>query len=403
MTRDRSRPPRDPRQRCDALDAHGRDGDRDRNARRASGSPIGVFGLAYLVVIGRPRHVRPCTPATAARRRDPQRRVATGRPDLVDRNGEILATDIKMASLYAEPRNILDPDEATELITSVLPDLDAGDRPQEALRRRSGFVWLKREITPEQQAQIHALGIPGIGFLRENKRFYPGGPTAAHIVGLVNIDNQGIAGIEKYVDDHGLSDLHTAGLRRQGEDLEPVKLSIDLRVQHILRDELVQRDGALQGDCRDRRLLNVHTGEVLAMASLPDYDPNNPVDALKPDRLNRMSAGVYELGSVFKSFTFAMALDSGKVTHERQHRRVSALHCRPLHHPRLPRQASRADACRRSSPIRPTSARRGWRSGSVPEGQHAYLERFGLLDKVKTELPEAPSRSCRSAGRSSPP
>ena len=142
---------------------------------------------------------------------------------------------------------------------------------------------------PKQQSQIHALGIPGIGFLTENRRFYPGGPTAAHIVGLVNIDNQGIAGIEKYIDDHGLADLHAAGFAR-GEDLEPVKLSIDLRVQHILRDELVRRDGPLPGDRRRPASSSTSTpARCWRWPRCRTTIPNNPVDALKPDRLNRMT------------------------------------------------------------------------------------------------------------------
>ena len=192
-------------------------------------------------------------------------------------------------------------------------------------------MWIKREITPTQQAEIHALGIPGVGFLTENRRFYPGGSTAAHLMGLVNVDNQGIAGIEKYVDDRWLADLHTAGFAR-GEDLDPVKLSIDLRVQHVLHDELAGAMERYQAIAATGVILDVHTGEVLAMASLPDYDPNNPVDAQKPDRLNRMSAGAYELGSVFKSFTFALALDSGAVKMTDKIDATQRDPCRRLHH-----------------------------------------------------------------------
>ena len=217
---------------------------------------MGAFALAYLVLVGRLVMFGLMPPAAAGA--DPAASVATGRPDLVDRNGEVLATDIKMASLFAEPRNILDPDEATELISSVLPDLDAA-ATRKKLSGDNGFVWLKREITPAQQDAIHTLGIPGIGFLRENKRFYPGGPSAAHLMGLVNIDNQGIAGIEKYVDDHGLRDLHVAGFGRE-DSLEPVRLSIDARVQHILRDELAAAVERYRAIAATGVIINVHTG-----------------------------------------------------------------------------------------------------------------------------------------------
>ena len=344
-----------------------------------------VFLLAFVTVIGRLVMFGLMGSDGGNGFVDPNGAVGTSRPDLVDRNGEILATDIKMASLYAEPRNILDPDEATELITSVLPDLDAT-----ALRKKlsgdAGFVWIKREITPTQRKQIHDLGIPGVGFLSENRRFYPGGPTAAHIVGLVNVDNQGIAGLEKYVDDRWLSDLHQAGFAR-GEDLEPVKLSLDLRVQHILRDELTAAIERYQAIAATGIVLNVKTGEVLAMVSLPDFDPNDPVDANKPDRLNRTSAGAFEVGSIFKSFTFAMALDSGAVTLED---RIDA--SRPIRVGRFTindfhgknRVLTVPEVFIYSSNV--GAARMALKVGG--ERQKAYLERFGFTRKVKTDLPE---------------
>ena len=233
------------------------------------------------------------------------------RPDLVDRNGETLATDIKTASLYAEPKRIIDADEALELLSSVLPDLDQ-EQTYSKLKSGLGFVWLKRQLTPRQQSQIMALGLPGIGFRTEKQRYYPGGANASHIVGLVDVDNRGIAGMEKYVDQNGLSDLREAGMAIE-KDLAPVKLSIDCRVQHVLHDELAQAMDRYRAIGAGAVVLNVHTGEVVAMASLPDYDPNNPYNAMEKDRLNRMSAGVYEMGSTFKTFTTAMALDSGKV------------------------------------------------------------------------------------------
>ena len=138
-------------------------------------------------------------------------RIMAARPDLIDRDGELLATDIRVASLYGEPRRIIDPDEAVEALSSVLPDIDYAEWHRK-LSSGAGFVWLRREITPKQQAAVMALGIPGIGFRNETRRFYPGGPTAAHIVGLVNIDNAGTAGIEKFVDDQGVGTLQAMGI-----------------------------------------------------------------------------------------------------------------------------------------------------------------------------------------------
>src|SRR5690606_14672720 len=241
----------------------------------------------------------------------PQTRPTASRPDILDRNGQVLATDIKTASLFAEPRRIVDIDEAIEKLQTVLPDLDY-TQTYRKLDSDAGFVWLRRQVSPRQQADILALGVPGLGFRTEKRRFYPGGATASHILGLVNIDNKGIAGMEKYIDDQGLADLQALGLA--GPDtLEPVKLSIDLRAQYILHEEL---SGALEryhAKAAGGVALNARTGEVLAMAPWPDYDPNNPYNALEKDRLNRMSAGVFEMGSTFKLFTTAMALDTGKV------------------------------------------------------------------------------------------
>ena len=229
-------------------------------------------------------------PSAGGNGADPAPPLATGRPDLVDRNGEVLATDIKMASLFAEPRNILDPDEATELITSVLPDLDAAAIRKKLCRRRRLRLAEARDHARRSRPQIHALGIPGIGFLRENKRFYPGGPTAAHLIGLVNIDNQGIAGIEKYVDDHWSRAICTRAGFARGERPRAGQ-AVDRR-RASSTSCATSSSGAMeryQAIAATGIILNVHTGEVLAMASLPDYDPNDPVDALKPDRLNRMS------------------------------------------------------------------------------------------------------------------
>ena len=237
--------------------------------------------------------------------------LAASRPRILDRNGAELALDIQVQSLFAEPKLIENPDEIFESLITVLPDLDF-DVTMKRLKSGAGFVWLKREITPAQHQDILALGLPGVGFRNESKRFYPAGPTASHILGHTNIDNQGIAGFEKHLDDTGLRALHQSGFAVV-DDIEPVSLSIDLRVQHFVREALAESMKKYRAIGAAGVVLDVHTGEILGMASLPDYDPNNPVDALKKDRLNRMSAGVYEMGSTFKTFTTAMALDSGKV------------------------------------------------------------------------------------------
>ena len=307
------------------------------------------------------------------------------RPDLTDRNGEILATDIKTASLYAEPKRIVDADETLEMLTSVIADLDQ-EQTYRKLKSGLGFIWLKRQMTPKQQSMVMKLGLPGIGFRSEKRRFYPGGSTASHIVGLVDVDNKGIAGMERYVDKSGLSDLRDAGFTTEKE-LEPVKLSIDLRVQHVLRDEISKAMERYQAIAAGAVVLNIHTGEVLGMASLPDYDPNNPFNALEKDRLNRMSAGTFEMGSTFKTFTTAMALDEGKVTLTSKFDASRPIHIggftiNDFHGKR--RVLSVPEIFIFSSNI--GTAKEADLVGT--DNHRAFLRRIGLLDKMVTEIPE---------------
>src|SRR5262249_59310861 len=185
--------------------------DRAAKAKARLGLAIAVFALGYGVIAGRLVMFAVAAESQLVRRSNAADAVATARPDILDRKGEILATDVRAPSLYAEPHRMSDVDEAVALVTAVLPDLETAE-VRERLSSKRRFVWLKREITPEQRMAVHRLGLPGIGFMTENKRVYPNGVAAAHIIGHVNIDNQGIAGIEKWLDSKGLADLHLAGL-----------------------------------------------------------------------------------------------------------------------------------------------------------------------------------------------
>jgi cell division protein FtsI (penicillin-binding protein 3) len=343
---------------------------------------MGVFLAIYGAIAGRLVYLGIQEPADSG---PPGARITAARPDIVDRNGEVLATDIKTSSLFAEPRRIVDADEAIEQLATVLPDIDY-EQTYHKLKSGTGFVWLKRQLSPKQQSEIMKLGIPGIGFRTENRRFYPGGETAAHIVGLTNIDNQGIAGMEKYIDEQGLADLQATGLATE-KDLAPVKLSIDLRVQYIVRDEILAAMERYHAIAAGAVVLKIKTGEVMAMSSVPDFDPNNPFNAQDKDRLNRMSAGLYEMGSTMKSFTTAMALDSGKVTLQS---RFDA--SRPI---TIGRQTIRdfhgkgrvltvPEVFIYSSNI--GSAREAQTVGI--EGHREFLYRLGILERMRTELPE---------------
>jgi len=359
-------------------------------ARKATGGrarsrvimTMAVFFGIYATIAGRLVYLGLEEPEEA---RGPVSRITASRPDILDRNGEVLATDIKTASLFAEPRRIVDADEVIEKLQTVLPDIEV-EQTYHKLKNGAGFVWLKRQLTPRQQSDIMALGLPGIGFRTEKRRFYPGGETASHILGLTNIDNQGIAGMEKYIDDQGLADLRATGLVGP-DNLKPVKLSIDIRVQHIVHDEISRAMEKYQAIAAGAVVLNAKTGEVMAMASVPDFNPNNPKNALDKDRLNRMSAGVYEMGSTIKSFTTAMALDSGKVdlnstfdarkpiTIGRQTIRDFHGKGRVLTVPEVFIYSSNIGSAREADVV-------------GIEGHREFLKRIGLLDRMETELPE---------------
>jgi len=365
---------------------YGLDVNRNAKAKARLGLAIVAFAVVYGVIAARLVMFAEQSDGYGTRRSVTQDAVATARPDILDRNGQILATDVKTPSLFAEPRKLIDVDEAEELLTAVLPDLDASEA-RDRLSSKRGFVWLKREITPKQQQEIHRLGIPGVGFLTENKRVYPNGPIVSHEIGHVNIDNQGIAGIEKWLDGQGLAALHMAGLATDRLE-KPVELALDLRVQFALRGELIAAREKFKAKAASGVVLNVTTGEIVALVSEPDYDPNNPHEANDPTRINRLTTGVFEMGSSFKVLTVAMALDSGKATlssmfdasHPLQYGRFAIHDYEPMH-----RALSVPEIFTYSSNI--GAARMALAVGV--NGHQAFLKKMGQLDRLRTELPES--------------
>ncbi|SFD19788.1 cell division protein FtsI (penicillin-binding protein 3) [Bosea sp. CRIB-10] len=348
---------------------------------------LGFSGL-FLAIIARLVMLGAFPGDQVGLRRATSNAISAARPDILDRNGIQLATDIRTVSVFAEPRNILDKDEATELLTAVLPDLNAKEL-RDKLSTKKGFVWVKREITPRQQAEVHRLGIPGVGFVPENKRVYPNGNVAAHVLGFANVDNVGIAGIEKYIDSQGLQDLNGAGFTVQASDLKPVQLSIDMRVQHLLRDELVKGIEKYRAIAAAGAIMDVNTGEMIALVSLPDFDPGNPVDALEKDRINRMNVGVYEMGSTFKALTIAMALDSGKATINSTYSTAGGMM-------RFGRQVIKEYHGTGRTLTVPEVFLHSSNMGSIKmalsvgvEGHKAFLKKMMQLDRMTTELPES--------------
>ncbi len=220
------------------------------------------------------------------------------RAAITDRNGEVLATDVEVPSLYVDARKVIEPVATADALRTVLPDLDR-DHLISMFTSERAFLWIKRKLGPRQQAAVHALGLPGLGFKHEPHRVYPKGKSAAHILGYVDVDNHGIAGIERGLD-----------ARIDGAK-EPVVLSLDMRVQHAVEQELAASIKTFSAKSAAGVVMDVNTGEVLGLASLPDYDPNMPMAADGTARFNTATRGVYEMGSTFKVFTAAIALETG--------------------------------------------------------------------------------------------
>ena len=310
------------------------------------------------------------------------------RPDIVDRRGNVLAADVPRASIFAEPYRMANVDQALMALMSVLPDLDVEKLRKRLSDKRRKFVWVARKVPREVESRIVALDIPGIRVMKEKKRVYPMGRLTAHVIGFTNIDRRGLSGIERWLDTGGR--LFMASRAKAGDEALPVQLSLDVRVQEAVRAELEAAKEKFKAIGAGGLVMDVNTGEVLALVSLPDFDPNDPnrKEALAKDRLNRMTAGVFELGSVIKAVTFAMALENGTAWLEKKY------------DARFPLKIGRAK-------IRDYHAQRRWLS--VPEifiyssnigtarmalevglQKHwAFLQKVGLTERLRTELPES--------------
>jgi len=300
--------------------------------------------------------------------------IGVERADIVDREGVLLATSLPTVSLYAHPKEIADRAEAARKIASVLTDMSASDL-QAKLRENRAFLYLRRNLTPRQEYDINALGIPGLYFEKGEKRIYPQGELTAHVVGLTDLDNKGIAGVEKS-EERELKGRH-----------EPLRLSVDVRVQTILRNELVRAVEDFTAVGATGMVMDVRTGELLAMVSLPDFNPNYLSSATPEAMFNRATLGVYEMGSTFKLFNTAAMLDDGVATpastFDATHPLEFAGYTIHDDHP-MNRWATMADILVDSSNI--GSARMAMELGI--DRQREFLNRMGLLRPAALELPE---------------
>ena len=296
------------------------------------------------------------------------------RADIVDRNGVLLATSLPTDSLYARPHEIRDPAEAARAISQVLPDLTA-DKLQAELTSDRAFLYLKRNLTPSQVYSVNALGIPGLYFEKDAKRVYPQGVLAAHAVGLTDLDGKGVAGIEKSFD-AALAERH-----------EPLRLSLDIRVQTVMRAELAKTMADFNAIGATGMVLDVHTGELISMVSLPDFDPNNMKDASAEAMFNRATLGVYEMGSTFKLFDAAAAIDTGVANVNSSYDASHPIHIARFEisddHPQN-RWLTVPEILIYSSNI--GAAKMALDLGT--DRQKDYMGRFGLLHPAAIEIPE---------------
>jgi cell division protein FtsI (penicillin-binding protein 3) len=298
------------------------------------------------------------------------------RAEITDRNGQILAISLPTVSVFADPRQIIDPVEAAKKLKQVLPRLDYDMAVQRLSESTKQFVYLERQITPREEMAINALGIPGIDFQPSEERHYPMGNLAAQVLGGVDVDEHGVAGVEKSFD------------QRLSTDTSPLRLSLDIRVEGVVREELLKAMDEFQAIGACGIVMDVNTGEVIAMVSLPDYDANNFRTAPADDRFNRAVTGMYEPGSTFKLQTASMALDNGIVHIWDEFDAAHPIHIgrftitdfegkhRWLYLPEVLAYSSNLGAAHIAMDV-------------GAERQRAWLKMMGMFARVPIELPEA--------------
>jgi cell division protein FtsI (penicillin-binding protein 3) len=296
------------------------------------------------------------------------------RASIEDRNGSIIAVNLATASLFVNPSKVVESKQAAEKLCRIFENSKCSEI-REKITSDKTFHWLKRHLTPIEQQHINDLGLAGINFMKDEKRVYPHGNLFAHVVGYVDVDGNGLSGIERYFDE------------RLKNNNEPVKLAVDIRIQQILRDEILEQAIAHSAIGGSGIVMDVNTGEIIAMTSLPDFDPHNVGLAGERARFNQVTLGAYELGSTFKILTLAMGLDGKHIgindafnTDEvikignkqiQNYRGKGGIMATP-------------EVLMYSSNI--GSAQIGMKVGS--RKQREYLSELGMLSQVKVELPE---------------
>jgi cell division protein FtsI (penicillin-binding protein 3) len=352
----------------------------------------GCFFVAFGLVGGRMAVLASSVPE------EPVREVSTApilstRADITDRNGRLLATNLATHALYAQPRQMIDPARAARELARIFPDLDEERLLRDFTGERT-FVWIRRQISPEQMQDVHDIGEPGLLFGPREMRLYPNGPIAAHVLGgagygregVASAEVIGVAGVERFFDER-LRDPATSG---------PLALSLDLTVQSALEEVLDSGVTLMNAKGAAGIIMDVETGEIVAMASLPDFDPNRrPPVATEGDPgdsplFNRAIQGVYELGSVFKIFAVAQAMELGIINpltmiDTQGPMTWGRFRIRDSHH--MPPTMTATDVIVESSNV--GTAHIALMIGAAR--QRAFLDSFGLLEPTTVEMTEARS------------
>lgn len=369
---------------------------RDKSRLRAEGRLIvmgAMFALAYGAIgirMGALAGTAPEEPQSASIGSP----IIGQRADITDRNGRLLATNLDTHSLYAHPKDMVDPARCARELAAIFPEL----KEEQLLKDFTGsrkFVWIRRQLSPEQMQQVHDIGSPGLVFGPREMRLYPNGAIAAHILGGASYGREGVAsaevigvaGIERKFDDY---------LRDPANEGAPLELSLDLTVQAAAEAVLAGGMSIMNAKGAASVLMDVHTGEIISMVSLPDFDPNNrPQVLLTGDQsdsplFNRAVQGVYELGSTFKIFAVSQAMELGLVSPDtmintRGPLQWGKFRIRDFHD--YGAELSTTDVIVESSNI--GTARIAMQIGA--ERQQDFLRSLGFMESTPVELQEAPS------------
>ncbi len=292
----------------------------DKMRQRAEGRllVLGVFFLFAFAVVGARMGMLATSDPVEPRASAQGAAISAARADIVDRNGSLLATNFETHALYAETQHMVDPQAAAKGLVTIFPDLKSEDLLEDFTGKRK-FIWIKRTISPEQMQAVHDIGEPGLLFGPRDMRLYPNGTLAAHVLGGASFGEEdvraaeviGVAGVERYFDTY---------LRDPANGQKPLQLSLDLTVQAAVERVLLGGMKIMNAKGATSVLMDAHSGEVISVVSLPHFDPNSrPAPAIKGDQsesplFNRSVQGVYELGSTFKIFAAAQAIDLGLVS-----------------------------------------------------------------------------------------